>query len=133
MAQAYDVPVVLITGDRTTADETRPFCPGIEAVVVKESVSRLAASSLHPQVACERIRAAARRALDWLQTFQPPTIDLPVTLQVRYRNADLAEMATWLRGVESIDATTVGTRDDDPLRLYWRFVTAVVLTRGIAE
>ena len=42
-------------------------------------------------------------------------------------------MATWLRGVESIDATTVGTRDDDPLRLYWRFVTAVVLTRGIAE
>lgn len=133
VAQAYGVPVVLITGDQTTADEARPFCPGIEAVVVKESVSRFAASSLHPQVACELIRSGARRALDRLDAFGPPAIDLPATMHVRFRNADLAEMATWLRGVESADATTVTMSDDDPMRLYRTFVTAVVLTRGIAE
>ena len=40
--------------------------PGIEAVVVKRSVSRFAAESLHPQKACELIRAGARAAVERL-------------------------------------------------------------------
>lgn len=42
-------------------------------------------------------------------------------------------MATWLRGVDRLDETTVAMSDDDPARLYRTFVTAVLLTRGIAE
>jgi D-amino peptidase len=133
MARGCGVPVVLVTGDQTTAAEIEPFCPGIEAVVVKQSVSRFAASSLHPTHACELIRDGARRALERLATYEPPAIELPATLQVRFRNGDLAETATWLRGVERADATSVTMRDDDPVRLYRTFLTAVMLTRGIAE
>lgn len=50
-----------------------------------------------------------------------------------FLTADMAEMATWIRGVEHVDARTVSVTDDDPLRLYRTFVTAVILTRSIAE
>jgi D-amino peptidase len=131
VALAHQVPIVLVTGDATTAKEAARICPDIEAVVVKESVTRFAASSLHPNVACELITDAAKRALQ--RRHEPPVIDLPATLEVGFRNADLAEMASWLRGVERIGTSTVSMTDDDPLRLYRTFVTAVYLTRGVAE
>ena len=64
VALHHGVPVALITGDQATADEAEPFMPGIEAVVVKRSVSRFAAESLHPAKACELIRAGARAAVE---------------------------------------------------------------------
>ncbi|AJT62809.1 M55 family metallopeptidase [Streptomyces chattanoogensis] len=134
VALGHGVPVVLITGDETTAAEIEPFCPGIRSAVVKSSVSRFAADSLHPLTARERIHEAAYEAVRALpQTATPPRIALPATLTVRLRNPDLAEMATWITGVERIDAVTVRLTDEDPIRLYRRFVTVVVLTRGIAE
>jgi len=133
VAQAYGVPVALVTGDRTTAQEIAPFCPGAETVVVKESVTRFAAASLHPEAACELIRDGARAAINRLDSIRAPSISMPATMRVRFRNADLAEMATWLRGVERVDATAVTLTDDDPLRLYRTFVTSVALTRTVAE
>jgi D-amino peptidase len=133
VALAHRVPVVLVTGDATTAVEAEPFFPGIESVVVKESHTRFAAPSQHPDVACDRIRAGARRALERLETFSPPAIALPATLRVRFRNADLAEVATWLAGVRQVDTTSVEITDDDPLRLFKTFITAVLLTRSVPE
>ena len=145
VALGHGVPVVLVTGDRTTAEELRPFCPGARAAVVKESVNRFAADSLHPQQARELIREQAGLAVAALAETgsaerRLPGIELPATLVVRFRNPDLAEMATWITGVErggtgaeSDDPTLVRMTDDDPVRLYRTFVTVVLLTRGIAE
>jgi D-amino peptidase len=133
VALGHGVPVVLITGDDTTAAEVRPFCPGVHAAVVKTSVSRFAADSLHPNQARELIRATARTAIETLPAARPPAITLPATLTVRFRNADLAEMATWIAGVERTDAVGVRMTDDDPIRLFRTFITVVLLTRGIAE
>ena len=63
VALEHRVPVVLITGDDATAEEARPFLPEVEAVVVKRSITRFAAESLHPDRACELIRVGAARAL----------------------------------------------------------------------
>ncbi|CCB71615.1 D-aminopeptidase (plasmid) [Streptantibioticus cattleyicolor NRRL 8057 = DSM 46488] len=133
VALGHGVPVVLITGDDTTAAEIEPFCPGIHRAVVKTSISRFAADSLHPEQARELIRDAAREAVRALPDAAPPRITLPATLTVRFRNPDLADMATWITGVTRIDPVTVELTDADPVRLYRRFVTVVVLTRGIAE
>jgi len=133
VAQGYDVPVVLVTGDDVTAEETSRVCPGVHAAVVKHSVSRFAAESLHPHEACELIRSKAHQAVATLGEARPPAITLPATLEVDWRNPDLAEMATWVEGVERSGTTGVAMTDDDPLRLYRRFVTTVLLTRGIAE
>ena len=63
VAVHHRVPVVLITGDDATAEEARPFLPGAETVVVKRSITRFAAESLHPDRACQLIRDGAARAL----------------------------------------------------------------------
>jgi D-amino peptidase len=133
VALAHRVPVVLITGDDATADEARVFMPDIEAIVVKRSITRFAAESLHPDRACELIRAGAARAMAGAGSAAPPAIALPATLEVTFLTADMADMATWIRGVERTDTRSVTVTDEDPLRLYRTFVTLVSLTRSIVE
>ena len=133
VALKHRVPVVLITGDEATAEEARPFVPEIEAVVVKRSITRFAAESLHPDRACELIRAGATHALARAGSATPPAIDLPATLEVTFLTADMAEMATWIRGVQRAGPRGVAITDDDPLRLFRTFVTIIALTRSIVE
>jgi D-amino peptidase len=133
VAAHHGVPVVLITGDDVTAEEARRFAPGIEAVVVKRSITRFAAESLHPEVARERIREGARRAIASAGAAAAPAIARPARLDLTLLTSDLAEMATWLRGVERTGTRAVQIVDDEPLRLYRTFVTLIALTRAIIE
>ena len=133
VALHHRVPVVLISGDAATAQEARPFMPEIEAVIVKRSVTRFAAESVHPDRACALIREGAARALSGVASARPPQIDLPATLELTFLTADMAEMATWIRGVERTDARTVQITDSEPLRLFQTFVAIVALTRSIVE
>jgi D-amino peptidase len=133
VALHHRVPVALITGDDATAAEAEPFMPGIETVAVKRSVSRFAAENLHPAVACRMIREGARRAVDRAGELQPPAIELPARLDVTLRTSDMAEMATWVGGVERTGDRTIAIAEADPLALYRRFVAVVALTRGLGE
>ena len=137
-AIGHGVPVVLVTGDETTAAELEVFWPQARSAVVKRSISRFAAESLHPDRACALIRDAARDAVRALADGKVPVsrgLSMPAELSVRMRNPDLAEMATWLERVEADkqDPTVVHLTDADPIRLYRSFITLVMLTRGIAE
>ena len=133
VAQGHGVPVVLVTGDDTTAEEAQRVCPGIQTAVVKHSVTRFAAESLHPTEARTLIRDAAAAALAGLAEATPPQITLPATLEILFQNGDFAEMATWVQGVERLDARTVQVSGEDPVTLFRTFVTVVMLTRSIVE
>jgi D-amino peptidase len=133
VALHHRVPVVLITGDDATAEEARRFVPQIEAVVVKRSVSRFAAESLHPSLACERIHDGARRAVERANEIGLPQIELPARLDVVLRVADMAEMATWVGGVERTGDREIAIVDGDPLALYRRFVAVVAITRALGD
>lgn len=133
VAQAYGVPVVLITGDATTAAEIEPFCPGIRTAVVKSSVTRFAAESLHPEAAIELIRAEARAAVEGLAAARPPAIAAPATLGILFRTTDYAELAARITGVVRTGDLTATITDDDPLRLFTTFITVVLLCRGLVE
>jgi D-amino peptidase len=133
VAQGHGVPVVLITGDDTTAEEALRVSPGLHTAVVKHSVTRFAAESLHPTEAKALIRSAAAAAITGLAGASPPQIALPATLEILFQNGDFAEMATWVQGVERVDARTVQVSGDDPVTLFRTFVTIVTLTRSIVE
>jgi D-amino peptidase len=133
VALGHGVPIVLVTGDDTTAAEAAAVCPGIKTAVVKHSVTRFAAESLHPTEAQRLIREAAATAISDLGSAQLPQIELPATLEVLFQTGDMAEMATWVQGVERVDARTVRVSDDDPIRLFRTFITIVLLTRAIVE
>jgi D-amino peptidase len=133
VALHHGVPVVLITGDEATADEARPFMRDLEAVVVKRSITRFAAESVHPERARELIRAGARAAVERAPRVPVPSIDLPATLEITFLTADMAEMATWIREVKRAGARTVTVTGSEPLALYRTFTTIVALTRSITN
>jgi D-amino peptidase len=132
VAMHHGVPIEVITGDQYVGPEAAPFCPGIQAIEVKTSTSRYAAEHLHPRIAQQRIREGVHRALSE-PSASPPLIQLPATLEIQLMSPDMAEQATWLRGVERVTSTTVRCEDDDPLRLYRTFMTLVYLTRSLVE
>jgi D-amino peptidase len=132
VAAHHGVPIVLVTGDQTACEETVAVVPGVETAVVKKSITRFAAESLHPEVARELIRAAAERAMRSVSVAAAPEVAVPSTLEVTWRTADMAEMATWIRGIERISPRVTRVSDTDRLRLFRTFITSVLLTRGIA-
>lgn len=133
VAQKYGVPIVLVTGDETTKVETTVWSPGVRAAVVKKSITRFAADNMHPVEACQVIEAAAQDAIENLSSIKAPAITMPATIQIRFHNSDFADMATWLPGTERVNAKEVKFTDDDPLNLFKRFITTVIITRTIVE
>ena len=154
VALACQAPVGLITGDQHTISEADPFLPDAERVVVKESFTRFGAASLHPEVARELIADGARRAVEraaaepsevWeiaasgpgavsgsrsgMAVLGPPAISLPAVLEVHMQTADMAEVASWARGVERSGVRTVSISGDDPLALFRSFVAVTYITR----
>src|SRR5262249_51729711 len=107
--------------------------PQAEKVVVKQSLGRFAASNLHPSVACELLQSAAARAVSNIRAMQPPCFDLPVSLEITFLVADMAEMALWIRGVERVAARKVRVIGGNLLDLYRTFVTIVTLTRALVD
>ena len=65
--------------------------------------------------------------------MRPPRFGRPARVEIDFLTADMAEMATWVSGVERLAARTVAFADDDTLALYQRFVTIIALTRGLSE
>jgi D-amino peptidase len=131
VAAHYGVPVVLVTGDRCACEETAALIPGVHGAVVKEHVSRLAAHSLHPDSACALIRETAQRAVAGAGSASPPLGS--AVLEISVRTTDIAEAATWVRGVERTGDRELRFTGADPLAVYRSFCAAILLTRTIAE
>jgi len=152
VALACQAPVGLITGDQHTIAEADPFLPDAERVVVKESFTRFGAANLHPEVARELIAGGARRAVEraaaepsevWeiaasgsgsgsdseLAVLRPPAISLPAVLEVHMQTADMAEVASWVRGAERSGVRTVSISGEDPLAVFLSFVGVTYITR----
>ena len=132
VAAHYGVPVVLVTGDRCACEETAALMPGVHTAVVKEHVSRLAAHSLHPARACALIREIAQRAVAGAAGASPPPVG-PAPLEVSVRTTDIAEAATWVRGVERTGPRELRIAGRGPARCVPEFCAAILLTRTVAE
>lgn len=133
VAAHYGVPIIFVSGDTVTAQEARRIAPNAEKMVVKQSLGRFAAANLHPTVACELLRAGATRAVRNLDTMRLPEFKEPVSLEVTFLVADMAEMALWVRGVERVGPRTVALASENLLDLYRMFVTVVTLTRALVD
>jgi len=130
-ASGHGVPIAVITGDQHVGPEADPFCPGVKAVVVKQSLGRESAESLHPEVARERIRDGVAGALAGVAGLSPPPVrgDLEVDLLT----ADMAVLAARVRGVERTAERTVTIDTTEPLEAYRSFTAAIAITRGLSS
>lgn len=107
VAGSVGVPVVLVTGDETTIEQTRRHLPDVEGAVVKRSYSRYCAESLHPERARAVIREAARRAIEGLGAAQPFAVGPTIRMEIDFLRTDMADAAALVPGVERLAARTI--------------------------
>jgi D-amino peptidase len=129
VALACQAPVALVTGDQHTIAQGEPFLKGAGQVIVKDSITRFAAAQVHPLEARERIAAGAEDALNRLASIPLPSITLPARLEVEMQTADMAEVASWAKGVERDGTRSVVIEGDDPLQAFRSFVALTYITR----
>jgi D-amino peptidase len=127
----YDVPIALVTGDQVTAEEMTGFAPDVVSVQTKTSVSRFAAVNLHPTASRRLIRAAAAAAIEGVAAHRiaPPAITSPARLDIDFQTADMAEIATWVTGVERTGTRSARIAGPDLLQVYRSFVAVTYITR----
>jgi D-amino peptidase len=127
----YGVPIALVAGDQVTREETLPFGPDAEYAVVKESVTRFSALNRHPEEARDLIREAATRAVRRAAADELalPGLASPVRVELDHQTGDMAEVATWVGGVERVSERTVAIEGDDLLEVFRRFVAVNYITR----
>ena len=97
--------------------------------MVKESFTRFGAVNQHPEVARAKIAEAAQRVAENAASLMPPAISLPATLEVHLQTADMAEVASWVRGAERTGVRTVTIGGDDPMAMFRSFVAVTYITR----
>lgn len=131
VAAHFGVPIGLVTGDDVTQRETAPFAPEAATVVTKHSITRFAATNLHPRVARERIKEAATEAVHRATygRLRPPALDKPVRLELDVQTADMAEVGSWVKGAERAGTRTIRIESDDALAAFRSFVGVNYITR----
>ena len=99
VAGYHGVPVLLVSGDDVTIEQSEPFLSGVMGVRVKRGISRYAAESLHPTVARERIREAAQEAVRGASGVRPLQVPDPLTMDITFLRTDMADAAALVPGV----------------------------------
>jgi D-amino peptidase len=124
---ACGVPVVLITGDRTTVEGARAHLPWITAVATKESIGRFAVNSLSPEFARRAIKDGARAAIANLANARAFTFEAPIALELDFAGTQNADFAELIPGVERTGGRTVRYVHDDFRTVFRTFIAAMRL------
>jgi len=116
IAGCYDVPVVLIAGDKAVCEQARALFGDIEAVAVKEGIGE-ACLNLHPERSRKLIKAGVTKALGSLTEFKPLKYHPPYTIEIQFKNEGQAYRASWYPGAKRLGDWGVSYTSDDFLDL----------------
>ncbi len=129
VALAHHAPIAFVSGDQAAVEQCRPWAPEAVGVVVKDSITRYAAANLHPLAARDAIAAGAEAAVKAAAGMAPPPIALPARLDVDVLDADMAEVASWVKGVERTGTRRATIEGGDPAAVFASFVGLTYITR----
>ncbi len=118
----YGVPLLLITGDRTTVEDVRAQMPWVHGAIVKESIGNFAANSLLPAAACRKIHSAASQAVNDAVVAQAFRIESPAVLEIDLVTAAQAHLVATIPGFERVGSRSVRFVHDDYAVVFKSFV-----------
>jgi len=112
----HGVPLLLVTGDRTTVEGVRAQMPWVRGVVVKDSIGNFAADSMTPAAACAAIRAGADEAMRNVERAKPFRFAPPISLDVQLVTTAQAHLVATIPGFERTGSRSVRfTHDHFPV------------------
>lgn len=129
---AFNVPVLLVTGDQAVCAEASAWIEGIETVQVKKALGRHAAECLSLEESHRRIQAGAAQAIrNLLAGVAPAPLKLltPVTVGIEYFYSDMADKAALLPGAVRCDGRKVELHATDMPAAYQAFRSAVTVAQ----
>lgn len=107
IAGHFDVPVVMISGDRAAIEELRNLLGDIESAQVKVGNGVTSATVLHPTVTRELIRESAQWGIVRRGEIKPYKIRRPATVDVSFFRTTDAEVASFFPGAIRTEANSV--------------------------
>lgn len=107
LAGSYGVPIAMVSGDDVVCADMRAFLGDVETAVVKRAIDHNAAECFPAQVARDRLRKAARRALERLSDFKPYRFDTPTVLEFECVQHSHAKLLARVPGAEWVEPRTV--------------------------
>ena len=106
-AGALGVPVVFVSGDDAATRELKQRLGDIVTVETKQSLGFHSALTLTPQESVARIGSGVSTALARLGKFKPYVLSTPIRLEVTFKNYMPAEVLSYLRSVERVNAHSI--------------------------
>ncbi len=126
LAGYFEVPVVLVTGDKKTTGEALQLIDHVEVVPTKEGIGRLAAQSAHPSKVREEIRKKAKKALKNSGKVAPLTVDSPLRLEMDFMLTHMVDKVELIPGIERVSGRCAAYECSDMLTLC-RTMRAMIL------
>lgn len=120
----YGVPLLLVTGDRTTVTSVREQVPWVRGVIVKDSIGNFAANSIVPAAACRAIRREAELAVRDASSAQLFRFVAPITLDLQLVTAAQAHLIATIPGFERTGPRSVRFAHDDYAVVFKAFVAS---------
>ena len=110
---AYDIPVVMVTGDDKTVKEAKDLLgDDIITVQVKQGLSREGALMYSPKKARAMIREGAKEAMKIISKVKPYKQEFPATIRWQFLNSDI--VTNYKGDAKRIDDRTLEKVVDSP-------------------
>lgn len=103
----YGVPLLFVSGDRTTVEGIQEQMPWVRGAIVKESIGTFACDSMTPQAAQRLIRREAQSAVEGRAVAQPYRLEPPIVLDVALVTAAQAHIVASIPGFERTGSRSI--------------------------
>jgi len=127
----YGVPLLLVTGDRTTVEGTRRQMPWVRGAIIKESIGNFAADTISPIAAQRLIRDTARDAIANASTAKPLVFAPPISLDIQLYKTEQADIVEMIPGFTRTGTRSVRFIHDDFRTVFKAFVATFRLAATI--
>lgn len=115
LAGAYNVPIIMVSGDDMLSNEAKKYFGDVETAVVKYAIDRWSARCLSYERAHGIIQDSARTAVSRLTSFQPKVYDGPVEIEIEWTSSSECKKASLVPGSYRKSARTIAYKGDHML------------------
>ncbi len=120
----FGVPLLLVTGDRTTVESVQEQMPWVKGAIVKESIGYYATDSVTPARAQEIIRIAASEAIEHRAETELYLFAPPIAMEIETVRVDQADLLGLIPGFHRVGSRAVAFAHDDFPTVFRAFVAA---------
>ena len=118
----HGVPLLMVTGDRTTVEGVQAQMPWVYGVIVKESIGNFSANSISPAAAQRLIAEGAAIALANAAQAKPLRLEPPIDMRVTFAKTEQADYVAMVPGFERTGPREIRFVDDDMRTIFKAFV-----------